>query len=82
MLESIQKDKGIDYRVVAIDPNESRRTKMDAVYAKIGGKDKRSRAFVVAAIDEAKELAGLWTGGAGCNAVLEVSPRYARVHAP
>ena len=40
---------------------------------KIAGKNKQSCAFVVATIDEAKELTGLWTGGAGCNAVLEVS---------
>ncbi|KAI0716081.1 chaperonin 10-like protein [Fomitopsis betulina] len=66
MLQRIREDKGIDYRVVAIDPNESRRAKMDAVYARIG---QRSGALVVAAIDEAKELAALWTG---CNAVLEI----------
>lgn len=73
MLESIQEDKGLDCRVVAVDPNDSRRKKMDAVYTKIAGKNKQSCAFVVATIDEAKELTGLWTGGAGCNAVLEVS---------
>lgn len=76
MLQRIREDKGIDYRVVAIDPNESRRAKMDAVYARIG---QRSGALVVAAIDEAKELAALWTG---CNAVLEVSPRHTHVCPP
>ena len=52
---------------------------MNAVYAKIGGKDKQSFAFVVANIDEAKEHISLWTGNAGCNAVLEVSQSYTRV---
>jgi len=72
MMESIRTEKGLDYRVVAVDPNESRRKKMEAVYAKISSQEKQSGAFVVAAIDEAKELAKLWTGGAGCNAVLEI----------
>ena len=75
MLQNVRKDKRIDCRVLAIDPNESRRIKMDSVYARIGDTDKQSCAFVVAAIDEAKELTRLWTGGAGCNAVLEVRRR-------
>ncbi|TFY53451.1 hypothetical protein EVJ58_g9447 [Rhodofomes roseus] len=72
MMENIRTTKGLDCRIVAIDPNEARRKKMEAVYAKINSHDKQSCAFVVAAIDEAQDLAKLWTGGAGCNAVLEV----------
>lgn len=79
MLEGIHRDNEIYCRVVAIDPNGSRRDKMNAVYAKIGGKDKQSFPFVVANIDQAKELISLWTGNAGCNAVLEVSQSYTRV---
>ncbi|KAH9915625.1 chaperonin 10-like protein [Fomitopsis serialis] len=72
MMENVRTEKGLDYRVLAVDPNESRRKKMEAVYATISRQEKQSGAFVVAAIDEAKQLAKLWTGGAGCNAVLEI----------
>ncbi|KZT64642.1 hypothetical protein DAEQUDRAFT_678176 [Daedalea quercina L-15889] len=72
LMEDIRAEKDLVCQVVAIDPNESRRKKMEAIYAKIGGQDKQCCTFVVAAVDEAKELAKSWTGGAGCNAVLEV----------
>ncbi|KZT00734.1 uncharacterized protein LAESUDRAFT_665462 [Laetiporus sulphureus 93-53] len=72
MLASLQKERGITYRVVAIDPNESRRTKMQAVHTAIDAKDKLSGEVVVTSIEEGKRIVAEWTDNAGCNAVLEV----------
>lgn len=62
----------LPFRVVAIDPLESRREKMKAVYAAIDAPGKGSGQFVVHNIDDAKSLVKDWTGGVGCTAVLEV----------
>ncbi|PPR07111.1 hypothetical protein CVT24_010947 [Panaeolus cyanescens] len=64
--------KGIPYRIVAIDPVESRREKVKAVYDSIGDDGKGRGEFVVLGIDAAKEQVKAWTKGTGCNAVLEV----------
>jgi threonine dehydrogenase-like Zn-dependent dehydrogenase len=62
----------LEFRIVAIDPNESRRQKMLAVYNVIP-KDARGKGeFVVQDIEEAKETMKGWTGGIGATAVLEV----------
>jgi len=62
----------IPFRIVAIDLNESRRTKMQAVYDRIGASGKAGGEFVVASVDEAKAQVKAWTKGVGCTAVLEV----------
>lgn len=70
MLEDVAKAKGIQYRVIAIDPNESRCEKMRKVADTIGGLLPGS--FRVANISEGKKVVNEWTGDIGCNAVLEV----------
>ncbi|KDQ61588.1 hypothetical protein JAAARDRAFT_66682 [Jaapia argillacea MUCL 33604] len=60
------------FKVVAIDPNESRRSKMQAVYSAIDEKDRGNGTFAVASIEESKKLVADWTEGIGCNAVLEI----------
>ncbi|KAK0475821.1 alcohol dehydrogenase [Armillaria novae-zelandiae] len=60
------------FRVVAIDPIESRREKMEAVYSKISPDGRGSGEFIVASIEDAKTKVQAWTSGVGCTAVLEV----------
>ncbi|KAF9463023.1 alcohol dehydrogenase [Collybia nuda] len=62
----------LPFRIVAIDPIESRREKMKAVYAAIGESGKGSGQFIVHSIEDAKLIVKDWTGGIGCTAVLEV----------
>lgn len=63
----------IKYRVVAIDLNEGRRQKIEAIYAAIPADARGVGMFVAAAPDKAKAVLMEWTVGVGCNAVLEVS---------
>lgn len=62
----------LPFRIVAIDLLESRREKMDAIYAAIDEGGKGTGEFVVLPIEGAKEKIKEWTQGIGCNAVLEV----------
>ncbi|KAF5338935.1 hypothetical protein D9611_008700 [Ephemerocybe angulata] len=64
--------RSIPFRIIAIDPNESRRTKMQAVYDTIDESGKKGGDFAVLSIDDAKVKAKEWTHGVGCTAVLEV----------
>ncbi|KXN88160.1 S-(hydroxymethyl)glutathione dehydrogenase [Leucoagaricus sp. SymC.cos] len=57
------------FRLVAIDPIQSRREKMKVVYDTIDSAGKGTGEFVVLPIDEAKVK---WTDGIGATAVLEV----------
>jgi hypothetical protein len=62
----------LPFRIVAIDPIESRREKMKAVYSAIDVSGKGSGVFEVHNIDDAKDTVKNWTDGVGCTAVLEV----------
>ena len=73
ILAGIEQDRGLVYQVIAIDPLESRRQKMEAVYKAIDASGKGSGRFVVASIEDGKKLSAEWTDGAGCNAILEAS---------
>ncbi|KAJ4491626.1 chaperonin 10-like protein [Lentinula edodes] len=65
--------KGLPYRIVAIDINQSRREKMEKVYEAIGSDGKgQNGEFVVQGLEEAKETVTKWTGDIGCTGVLEV----------
>ncbi|KIK59359.1 hypothetical protein GYMLUDRAFT_44710 [Collybiopsis luxurians FD-317 M1] len=65
--------RGLPYRIIAIDLNESRREKAKKVYAAIGSDGKGPHGnFVVLGPDEAKQAVQTWTGGIGCTSVLEV----------
>ncbi|KAJ3900175.1 chaperonin 10-like protein [Lentinula edodes] len=65
--------KGLPYRIVAIDINRSRREKMEKVYEAIGSDGKgQNGKFVVQGLEEAKETVAKWTGDVGCTGVLEV----------
>ena len=66
----------LPFRIVAIDLLESRREKMDAIYAAIDEGGKGTGEFVVLPIEGAKEKIKEWTQGIGCNAVLEVRVSY------
>ena len=63
----------LPFKVVAIDPVDSRREKMKAVYAAIDEEGKGSGEFVVLSIEEAKSRIETWTHGVGCTAILEAS---------
>lgn len=73
MLENVIEAHKLQGRVVAIDPNSSRREKMEKIARVIG--DGSSVSFHVADITEGKKLVNQWTGDVGCNAVLEVTTR-------
>ncbi|KAG5639203.1 hypothetical protein H0H81_005682 [Sphagnurus paluster] len=66
----------IPFRIVAIDLLESRRDKMKAVYSAIDAAGKGSGEFQVLSGEDAKALVDKWTGGIGCNAILEVIPQF------
>lgn len=63
----------LPFRIIAIDPVESRREKMKAVYAAIDASGKGTGEFIVQSIEEAKLTIQKLTSGVGCTAVLEVS---------
>ncbi|KDQ53396.1 hypothetical protein JAAARDRAFT_183359 [Jaapia argillacea MUCL 33604] len=62
----------LSYKVIAIDPNESRRLKMQAIYEGMEEKYKANGQFKVEAIEEGKKVVEGWTNSLGCNAVLEI----------
>lgn len=64
--------RNIPFRMVAIDPIQSRREKMKAVYNTIDTTGKGTGEFTVLSIDEAKIRVQEWTNGVGATAVLEV----------
>ncbi|KAF8839559.1 hypothetical protein BDN67DRAFT_969870 [Paxillus ammoniavirescens] len=66
--------KDINFRIIAIDPTEARRTKVEAIYAKISQAQGQQRQghLEVSDIAESKGVVSTWTNGIGCNAVLEV----------
>lgn len=66
----------IKYRIVAIDLNEGRRQKIEAIYAAIPADARGIGMFLAAAPDKAKEVVEEWTDSVGCNAVLEVSEHF------
>ncbi|KAJ2935171.1 hypothetical protein H1R20_g1978, partial [Candolleomyces eurysporus] len=71
-LLDIVSTRKVPFRIIAIDPNESRREKMKAVYDAIDEDGKAGGEFVVVSVDEAKQKSKEWTHGVGCTAVLEV----------
>ena len=67
--------RDVEFRIVAIDPTEIRRQKIEAIYAKVSqayGKQRNGH-LEVSDIEASKDLVSRWTQGVGCNAVLEVS---------
>lgn len=70
MLADLKKSKGLEYRVVAVDPLESRRDKMQRILSKINVKEST---VMVTDILSSKKIVDEWTGSIGCNAVLEVN---------
>ena len=73
MLSELAKgSEGLIYQIIAIDPLEPRRSKMEAVYSTIHSTERASGRFIVASIEDGKKLSAEWTSGLGCNAVLEV----------
>jgi hypothetical protein len=72
MLEVIRATKGVEFQVVALDPNESRRTKMIAMVNTIyTGRLGFLHNVVVTDLEAGKNVIKEWTGSLGCNAVLE-----------
>ncbi|KAI0630915.1 chaperonin 10-like protein [Trametes polyzona] len=72
ILAGLETSHGLVFGIIAIDPLESRRTKLQAIYNTIEPSGKGTGRFAVATAEEGKKLAQEWTKGAGCNAVLEV----------
>ncbi|KAH9848308.1 chaperonin 10-like protein [Lenzites betulinus] len=72
ILAGLEASQGLVYQVIAIDPLEARRSKVQAVYDAIEPSGKGNGRFAVASVEEGKNLVREWTDGAGCNAVLEV----------
>ena len=68
LLENVAKTKQIEYRIIAIDPNESRRDKMEKISKVVS----TSGLVTVADIPHGKDIVAEWTYNIGCNAVLEV----------
>ncbi|KIJ60274.1 hypothetical protein HYDPIDRAFT_117357 [Hydnomerulius pinastri MD-312] len=66
--------KDIDFRIIAIDPTEARRKKVEAIYAKVSQAQSPARKgrLEVSDINASKDIVSAWTNRIGCNAVLEV----------
>jgi threonine dehydrogenase-like Zn-dependent dehydrogenase len=65
--------RDIEFRIVAVDPTETRRNKVEAIYAKVSqayGKQRNGH-LEVFDIATSKEVVTRWTQGIGCNSVLE-----------
>ena len=79
MLADLHATSGIAYKVVAVDPLESRRTKMEKVLSAIHTNQQGGQ-FVVKDIESGKQTVNEWTSSIGCNAVLEVRILDACMH--
>lgn len=67
--------RDVEFRIVAIDPTEIRRKKVEAIYGKVSqayGKQRNGH-LEVSDIAASKDVVTKWTEGIGCNSVLEVS---------
>jgi threonine dehydrogenase-like Zn-dependent dehydrogenase len=62
----------LPFQIVAVDPLEARREKMNAIYARIDASGRGSGKFTTNSIHQAKETVKEWTKGVGCTSVLEV----------
>ncbi|KAG7439202.1 GroES-like protein [Guyanagaster necrorhizus] len=62
----------IRFKIIAVDPIESRRNKMRSIYFEISDLGVSQEIFVVQSIEEVKETVHTWTSDVGCSAVLEV----------
>ncbi|TFK46751.1 hypothetical protein OE88DRAFT_1666945 [Heliocybe sulcata] len=71
LLDILSKSKTA-FKVVAIDPIEDRRNKVQEVYKSIQENGRGNGTFEVASINEGKNIVSGWTNGTGCNAVLEI----------
>lgn len=63
-----------EFRIVAVDPTEMRRKKVESIYAKVSqayGKQRNGH-LEVSDIAASKDIVTTWTEGIGCNFVLEV----------
>ncbi|KAH0832215.1 chaperonin 10-like protein [Lanmaoa asiatica] len=66
--------RDVEFRIVAVDPTEIRRKKVEAIYAKVKqtyGKQQNGH-LEVSDIGASKDIVTKWTQGIGCNSVLEV----------
>ena len=71
MLEDVHAKRGVEFRAVALDPNEQRREKMLSMVETIYG-GRLPKNIAVANLDDGQTIINDWTGSLGCNAVLEV----------
>ncbi|KAI9568331.1 chaperonin 10-like protein [Boletus coccyginus] len=65
--------RDVEFRIVAIDPTEIRRKKVEAIYAKVSqAYGKRENGHLeVSDIATSGEVVTRWTKGIGCNSILE-----------
>jgi len=62
----------VEYRIVAVDLIEERRTKILEVYNALPPVARGVGEFVTASPDDATAIVGKWTNDVGCNGVLEI----------
>ncbi|KAI6147246.1 chaperonin 10-like protein [Pisolithus tinctorius] len=62
--------KGLDFKLVAIDLNEARRSKLARIYSKISQEQERGY-LQVASIEDSRNIVSEWSNGVGCSVVLE-----------
>ncbi|KAI6114289.1 chaperonin 10-like protein [Pisolithus sp. B1] len=67
----ILRAKGLDFKLVSIDPIEARRNKIASIYSKMSREQERGY-LEVASIEDARCIISEWSNGVGCNVVLEV----------
>ncbi|KAI0087451.1 chaperonin 10-like protein [Irpex rosettiformis] len=71
MLEDIRAERGVQFRIVTMDLNGTRREKMLAMVESIYGGQAPPN-IAIADLDAGRDIINEWTGSLGCNAVLEV----------
>ncbi|KAI6042633.1 chaperonin 10-like protein [Pisolithus marmoratus] len=62
--------KGLDFKLVAVDPIEARRNKVASIYSKVSREHERGY-LEVTSIENSKRAVSEWSNGVGCNVVLE-----------
>jgi threonine dehydrogenase-like Zn-dependent dehydrogenase len=60
-----------NFAIVAVDPNEARRTKAENILATLGSSP--GGVIRVASVEDAPRVSKELSGGLGCDAILEVS---------
>jgi hypothetical protein len=73
LLDILVRNEISGFRIVSVDPIQSRREKMQAIYTAIDPTGTFPGTFLISDVESAKATVNQWTDEVGCNAVIEVT---------